>query len=138
MISSTRVALATVLVGALLVCTLAGCGGREAVRQMCSVEGTVTYQGKPVTGGFVVFTNLPARVVQSGQLDSEGRYRIPEIPVGDYQVHLGDPPPPAPDEAGAADRPQPLNVPNKYKSASTSGLTAKLSPGKNTCDFTLP
>lgn len=113
-----------------------GCG-QKSVRPMCSVEGTVTYQGRPVADGFVVFTNLEAGVTQSGRLDAEGRYRIPEIPVGEYKVHLGDPPPPGPEEAEALGRPRRLDLPPKFKSPETSGLTAKLSPGRNVCDFTL-
>lgn len=124
------------LAAALFAFAIAGCG-HSAARQVGSVEGTVKHQGNPVTGGFIVFSNLQAGVVQSARLEADGRYRIPQIPVGDYTVYFSDPPPPGPDEEQQAAPPQPINVPPNYKSAQTSGLSAKVSAGRNVIDFTL-
>jgi len=119
--------------------SLAFWGGctKRTVREMCSVEGTVTYQGKPVSGGFIVFSNLEAGIVQSAQLESDGRYRLPEIPVGEYKVYFGDPPPPGPDETSPSVERSPLPIPQQYKSQDTSQLTAKLTSGTNKVDFNL-
>ncbi len=113
-----------------------GCTKR-AVRETCTVEGTVTYQGKPLTGGFIVFSNLEAGIVQSAQLEPDGRYRLPEIPVGEYRVYFGDPPPPGPDETGPSVERVPLPIPQQYKSQDTSQLSAKLTAGTNKVDFNL-
>lgn len=120
----------------LTMCVAAGCR-QSATWEMCSVAGTVTYQGKPVTDGFVVFTNAKTGVTHSGRLDEQGRYSIPELPVGEYKVHLGDPPPPGPESSESGAPLKPLDVPPRLKSPETSSLSAKLSPGKNRLDFNL-
>jgi hypothetical protein len=113
-----------------------GCTKRTT-RVTCSVEGTVSYQGKPISGGFIVFSNLEAGILQSARLEADGRYRLGEIPVGEYKVYFGDPPPPGPEEtAPTADR-SPLPIPQQYKSPETSQLTATLNSGTNKLNFDL-
>jgi hypothetical protein len=115
---------------------LTGCG-RSATHPTVSVSGTVKYNGQPVSGGFIVFQNLQAGVTQSAPLGPDGKYSIPMIPPGEYQVFFSDPAPPGPEEAEAGATRQALAIPSKYKSASSSGLTAKVSNRDNTYDLDL-
>src|SRR5262245_48633374 len=57
-----------------------GCSGGTA-----SVTGTVTFDGKPVTTGSVIFYSDSGRV-DSGLLDADGKYSVPRAPVGVVKV----------------------------------------------------
>lgn len=54
----------------------AGCEARTA-----TVSGSVTYQGKPLTGGSVVFYCSDKQIVR-GLIGADGRYSIPNVPIG--------------------------------------------------------
>jgi hypothetical protein len=67
----------------LLICSLAaGCGKPKG-----SVSGKVTYQGKPLTAGFVLFTPEKGSVVDA-RIDNEGNYRAENIPVGTAKISV--------------------------------------------------
>ena len=70
----------------------------------------------------------------SGEIDASGGYQIPSLRTGEYNVAVHQAPP-AP---GAAPKGNwKLNIPEKYQTAQTSGLTATVREGKNTADFAL-
>jgi hypothetical protein len=108
---------------------LPGCG--DGVRKG-QVAGTLTLQGKPVTQGSVVFfreAGVPAGVAD---LNSAGEFQLREpLPVGTYLVafHFDDGEVAgAPESSQAVPKPQ---VPAKYWSETTSGLTVTVAPGDN-------
>jgi len=49
------------------------------------VTGTITYDGKPLTGGLVTFLDQNERAHQ-GNISAEGKYTIPDVPVGDVKI----------------------------------------------------
>ena len=119
-------------VGLLALALCPGCGSRSAPRTI-GVSGRVTYQGKPVTSGTIIFHPLkpaegsPSRPA-TGQLQSDGTYELSTFSPGDGAV---------PGEYGISitsllsgptpDNPQAAKVyaiPRKYTSPLTSGLTA--------------
>jgi hypothetical protein len=138
---------------------MAGCGptgGNPGV-----VSGTVTYNGKPVTGG-----NLTLHPVKGGPdlpipIDREGKFSSSGVPEGEMQVSIEteslknkaavppDPPkdmklPPGvkPEDIKKPDidmsnRPTYMKIPRKYADAKTSGLTWTLTKGDNKKDFDL-
>ncbi len=55
---------------------LAGCEAKTA-----TITGQVTYKGKPVSGGSVVFYCQGEQIVR-GLITNEGRYSIPNVPLG--------------------------------------------------------
>jgi hypothetical protein len=57
-----------------------GCGG-----QTVSVSGTVSFNGAPMKGGMVTFLSADKRAFQ-GTIDSEGHYKIDNVPVGEVKV----------------------------------------------------
>jgi hypothetical protein len=63
----------TVALGCLMA---AGCEPKTA-----TVSGKVTYHGKPVTGGSVVFYCSDKQIVR-GLIGTDGRYSIPNVPIG--------------------------------------------------------
>lgn len=117
---------ATLCLGLLL---LVGCGGPTS----SSVSGTVTAGGKPVTGAIVNFLNSTTGDIGSAELDGSGGFKITEgLPPGSYKVFVvpktNATKPPMPGESPAAA--EESAIPLKYRSESTSGLTADVKPGK--------
>jgi hypothetical protein len=137
---------------------LAGCGDGRPER--VPVTGRVTYQGDPVTTGTIYF--WPDEGPQArGTLGPDGRYRLRTFEkedgavLGEHRVTIeakevsaGGPDPKSMDEefelfsdpdAESLGRPR-LRwlVPEEYADRATSGLTAEVTPGENTIDFSLP
>jgi hypothetical protein len=111
--------------------SLVGCGG-EAPKS--SVSGKVTAGGQPVTNARINFINPKTAAVAAAELDSSGAYKIQEgLPQGSYKVFVVEvsapPKPPMPGETPAAVPKS--NIPDKYKSEGTSGLTAEIKAGEN-------
>jgi len=72
-----------VLLVLLLFCSLAaGCAKPKG-----SISGKVTYQGKPLTTGFVTFTPEKGPAVTS-PIDGEGNYRVEKVPVGAAKISV--------------------------------------------------
>lgn len=117
----------------------------------------ITFQGKPVTAGMVTFRNDDKGLVAGMQLDAEGRYQLRfagglQIPVGAYDVTISPPEPHVPTagelasgdaavktsgahpEGGLARHASP-DIPQKYRSPKTSGLTFEVNAGENTFDL---
>jgi len=61
---------------ALLTLLAAGCGSSTS-----TVAGTVTYRGRPVTGGSVILYCEDRQIVR-GLIGVDGRYAIPNVPLG--------------------------------------------------------
>ena len=127
-----------------------GCGGRSDQPELGQVVGTITLDGKPLSGIAVVFqpdSGRPAR----GTTDAEGKYELTYIrqtkgtKVGPNRVEI------APSEDGEAEELENVDdegepVINQSKSAKPmiparynvqSELKADVKAGKNTFDFKL-
>jgi len=123
---------------------LIGCG--SDIPPLGKVEGVVTYNGKALKNGNVIFQpvgNLPSAV---GIIDANGKYimktRINDVdregaPIGEHRVmivsiqevrnRLPEDRSPLP----------PPNIPTKYNDVSESVLTAKVEGKLNTINFDL-
>jgi hypothetical protein len=147
----TRPLSAATLVGLL---AAAGCGGRTT-----DVSGTVTFKGKPVVYGTVVFFG-PDGLSKSGVLKPDGTYTVVGVPVGACKVAVSSPPPQevlipstkkgrgGRDEDDERIPPPPtistdpavtkgwVPLPEKFGDPDKSGLTADVQPGKP-ADFDL-
>jgi hypothetical protein len=129
----SRAASAAVLVGAAALLA-AGCGSAE---KPIDVSGKVTFKGEPVTEGSVQF--VEDRTGRGAQVDlgPDGAYKA-SLFAGEYKVVV-TPPYMVDDRSGI---PNPYykkvkNIPQKYHSTETSGLTADVRPDKTTHDFAL-
>ncbi|VTR95899.1 Uncharacterized protein OS=Planctomyces maris DSM 8797 GN=PM8797T_08484 PE=4 SV=1 [Gemmata massiliana] len=143
---SLRARWGALALGCLLV---AGCGAKTA-----TVTGQVTYKGKPVTGGSVVFYCSDKQIVR-GLIGPDGRYSIPNVPSGigpatvTVQSHtrvpegfrmkqqlppsVGGPTPPAPDRTDGPRTPLPL----RYAQPEESGLSVTVDRDHLTYDIDL-
>jgi hypothetical protein len=123
-----------------------GCGPSHG-----TVTGTVTLNGQPVTDGQVSFLALDGTIVTS-MIDANGKYRIPEFPVGPARVTVY----PAQDMAALGDTiknqgkekskgppkltappPTKNDIPPRYSDPQTSSLTVDVRRGEMTFDIPL-
>jgi hypothetical protein len=134
---------------------LGGCGGPK----LGKVTGKVTYNGKPVTGGKILFYPESGRMAL-GEIGPDGTYSLTTFKPGDgalvgshritieaTKVGPGSMEPPKTFEEelkGVAPGGKVLVagkvewlVPEKYSRVETSGLTRKVEPGENKIDLDL-
>jgi hypothetical protein len=128
-----RAAPAAAVVGAVALLA-AGCGGETPV----DIAGRVTFKGEPVTEGQVQF--IEDRTGRGAQVDlgPDGAYKATLFP-GEYKVVV-TPPYMVDESKGGLPNPyykKVKNIPAKYHSTETSGLTAPVSADKTTHDFDL-
>ncbi len=116
------------------------CVGCSSEPLMIQVEGTVTYQGKPLTNGMINFEPIDPEKGDwsaSGLIGPDGRYRLRTrkpgdgIAPGSYRVAVRSDREPAGSGASA--------IPPEYESADRSPLTAEVTPtpANQTIDFAL-
>lgn len=130
--------------------SLSGCGGPSDQPELGQVQGTITLDGKPLSGIAVVFqpdNGRPAR----GFTDAEGKYELTYIrktrgtKIGPNRVEIA-PSEEADDPAEVEADPDSLEVKRPVKSGkpviparynTQSELKADVKPGRNTFDFEL-
>ncbi len=117
---------------------LAGCGGQAGpTHEMAKVSGTVTFGGKPVPAGRVLFLNTKGPS-EDADIGPDGKYTV-EIAVGETQAAIDYREAPT---ATNPNRPEMMTpgkslVPDKYADFKTSGLTTTVKSGENTYDISL-
>jgi hypothetical protein len=110
-----------------------------------TLEGSVTYKGEPIYYALVIVQGQNASA--QGQVDDNGRYSLANVPLGEVKIAVNTP-------AGkgkfmsqsmaanaAKDGAKPKNfvdVPAKWHSPTTSGLTKTIEPGVNKLDIDIP
>lgn len=130
--------------GALLAVVVAGCGSNLA-----QVSGTVSYDGKPVEQGSIIFETTGARPatgkIVGGKIVEVTTNRPGDgAPPGSHKVAIhafassGSAVTANPGDAtGIASMQTKSLIPTKYNNPATSGLTVELKPGKNEVNFEL-
>ncbi len=127
-------------IAALALASLAACGcGRETGK----VTGRVTFQGKPVTEGRIMFSDPEYGTYFTAPLDANGRFEMrtaegPGLWVGPYKVtilpSIVDPP------IGPAPPPKPrpvLNIPARYRDPKTTPISVEVGASNEPFDFVL-
>lgn len=115
-----------------------------------SVEGRVTFKGKPVGTGLVVFIDPDGHATLPVAVDADGTFRIPKVPIGLMKVSFDNPPPPSlpaavrttgdEDPEITALREQAkrfVATPLRYKDPASSGLSFEIQRGVNICHLDL-
>ena len=74
-----------------LVCSLGGCSSDPNMPKLGKVSGKVTYKGKPLDAGRVVFTPATGKGGETGQdatgeIDSDGTYEMTTFNTGDGAI----------------------------------------------------
>jgi hypothetical protein len=162
--TGNRLLSAAVLVGSL---TLLGCGGGGGGTNSARVSGALTYNGKPIKGGVMMFHG-PGGVAYQAQISPDGTYSATDIGAGEMVVTVdtesvnpekmgGNVPKTAEASArmaasqmrakaeggGNASAPAPspadlyVKIPAKYAKANTSTCTVTLKPGRQVLNIDL-
>ena len=106
------------------------------------IAGKVTFQGQAVSDAMIVFSQGARGVNMTAKLEPDGGYEVRTargagLPLGEYRicvcllppdVDMGRP------RADAVTRPRP-DIPAKYRSFETSGLTLTVKNGNNPFDI---
>ncbi|MCX7426007.1 MAG: carboxypeptidase regulatory-like domain-containing protein [Planctomycetia bacterium] len=114
----------------------AGCKKGETLG---TVTGNVTFQGKPVTEGMVMFVG--PGVHMTAKLDAQGHYEVKQakgagLPPGSYQVSVNPPVIDAPMAGGPPVKiPTFPNIPLRYRDPKTSGQTLTVTEKGSTLDI---
>ena len=120
-------------VGAAAVSLSGGCGSNAPAPVPATVRGKVTFNGRPVAGGLVVFTPDPQRGGRGkparAETGTDGGFILhldasPQIPAGWYRVSIA--PPPTVSDPISASPP----FPAKLARPDLSGLEREVQPGK--------
>lgn len=112
-----------------------GCGGGGD--KPIAVTGKVTFKGEPVTEGTVQFVDDATGRGAEVELKPDGGYET-SLPAGQYKVLVS--PPYLVDNTSGIPNPKykkVKNIPDKFQSTATSGLSAAVSADKSRHDFTL-
>jgi hypothetical protein len=113
-------------VGAAVVAVPGGCH-RSAADAAAGVRGAVTFQGKPLAGGLVVFAPDPDRGGRGkpakAEVGADGRFELPDVPPGWYRVAI------APPHVYPAAISPPF--PAKLARPDLSGLVREVRPGRD-------
>jgi hypothetical protein len=123
----------------LLVLAVGGCG-----KSTGNVSGKVSYQGKPLPGGYVNFMSEGEQgSFKASGIKEDGSYSVSGLAVGPAKIsiqglsarRLAD----LPGQGGKDEKTQQkeVYVPDKYGNAETSGLKYEVKPGSQSYDIEL-
>ncbi|WP_417385876.1 hypothetical protein [Gimesia sp.] len=117
---------------------LTGCGSGVTETPRGDISGTVTFQETPVTEGTVNFFSGKTGIAAGAKLDEEGHFSIPDgIEIGSYMISITPPYVEEPPGLSSVEsKPREFkNIPAKYRTGETSGLTAEVKSGENHYEF---
>lgn len=105
-----------VLVTASILAISVGCSSGEP---MGSISGTLTSNGEPCGNCELGFLDPTTKRWTGATVDDQGRFTLREINFGKYQVEVRQ----VLDPHAAGDPPPDDRIPQKYRDASTSGIS---------------
>lgn len=116
---------------------ISGCGSGQIELPTGQVSGTITFEGAPVTEGYVNLVSVESGRAVTMPLGPDGKFTFEEpVVIGPYAVFI-TPPDSAPPtlENQRPERPDPNNIPKKYRTDSTTDFKVEVQEGEN--DFAL-
>jgi len=127
---------------------LSGCGGNRNRPRTAKVTGVVTYDGKPIPSGSLLFVPVGGGSPAQGNIATDGTYTLGTFTesdgaiLGDFKVMItawsqprGGPG--LPEDAIRGDAGPISLIPEIYGDLEKSGLTATVKDEKNTINFDL-
>ncbi|GIX02148.1 MAG: carboxypeptidase-like regulatory domain-containing protein [Thermogutta sp.] len=140
MTRGTQGILLAIGLGSLLILTSCGKKVEPLKLSNATLEGTVTYQGKPVPYALIIVTN--GKDTATANADAQGKFKVEHVPLGQVQIGVNT-------DAGkgaamgaimaarqgGGQPPVLVDVPKKYFEPSQSGITTTISDGANTFDI---
>jgi hypothetical protein len=131
---------------ALPILAVCGCTGGE---RYAKVSGKVTYNGKPLPGGTVIFANEDITKVERAPVRADGTYSSDKVPYGNLRVGVepaaksptsmmpkGMKLPPGAPNAGPTEG-QYVDIPKNLRDPAKSGRTVTIDSPEKTYDIDL-
>lgn len=121
-----------------------GCGAKNDQKPTAEVKGAITYKGKPLERGEIIFFPNSGAKIATGIIQSDGTFQLTTYAEGDgallgsHQVAIKserDMEGILPEDPEASM--EPSLIPTKYAMKKTSGLTAEVKDGDNEINFDL-
>lgn len=141
------------LPGILIICVM-GCGQRayEIPDSGATLEGSVTYDGKPVPMALIVVRSETATA--DARIVEPGKYKVPSVPIGKVKIAVDTDAmrgelmsrsmaqaykgPGGQSSAEAGKKVSFIAVPGKFADPDSSGITFEIKKGANTFDIVIP
>ena len=119
----------------------AGCGDGPKTK----VSGTVSYNGKPVADGYIVFRSADGKGGEAGGPVLDGKYSLSAVPVGKKTVVVSAGAPPAAGRVMSSEEASKARIDPKAKPAAEvidpaakgNGVTVDVQGAEQTLDFAL-
>jgi hypothetical protein len=135
-----RVVRSGLILAGLLALAVSGCG-----KKMGTISGVVTYQGKPLPGGYVNFNILgpDGKVLDSKStgIEDDGSYKIAGVSTGPAKITVQGPPGPIIQAKVAGGMPfrgkPPVLLPERYGSVEQTDLDYTVTAGPQTHNIEL-
>ncbi len=134
----------SICIGMFALSVMTGCGEQIDKNPTAPVKGVVTYQGKPLETGEIVFFPDSGEQIAHGKIQSDGTFELTTYDEGDgafpgmHKVTIVSE---RDMEGVSAEDPEadlePSFIPMKYNMQNTSGLTAEVKEGDNEINFDL-
>lgn len=133
---------------ALVTALLTGCGGGSKHPRTAAVSGKVTFDGKPLETGSLLFVPVGGGPSAQGQINADGTYSLGTFTetdgavLGQFKVMITAYSIPAgaavlPENEGRGNEGIKSLIPEIYSDLEKSGLTATVTETANTIDFDL-
>ena len=152
--------LRSILLAIFIILPMTGCGAADPLNRNGTLNGKVTIDGAPVTAGNILFASEDGQWTVGGPLRGDGTYSVKEPPLGTVKVAIQtemyrhrlaptkyDGVAPAGGQlpgSGGMVLPDPKvrgliykEIPAKYESIETSGLSCVVTKGHQEQDFAL-
>lgn len=116
--------------GAATLAALAGCG--DPPPEIATLEGKVTLAGKPIEAGIVGICSEDGVTLTSAEIRPDGSYSVIGAPVGPVRVRVVTStfrtlePEPGSNQATPRPNPRFVEIPKRYESFDSSGLTTSV------------
>lgn len=141
------------LPGILVICVM-GCGQRayEIPDSGATLEGSITYDGKPVPMALIVVRSETATA--DARIVEPGKYKVPSVPIGKVKIAVDTDAmrgelmsrsmaqaykgPGGQSSAEAGKKLSFIAVPGKFADPDSSGITFEIKKGANTFDIVIP
>jgi hypothetical protein len=111
-----------------IVLAASGCGGGTT---KVTVSGTVSYHGRPLSGGMLQFVSADGGAPAAAPIRKDGTFIMTGVVPGDVKVSLQATPTsagPSGDKTATGKTITPDDLPEKYRDPETSGLSYTITP----------
>jgi hypothetical protein len=120
---------------AVILVAVAGCGEKGV--QKVTINGTISYRGRPVSSGILRFVG-PEGAYSAAVIQADGSFIITDVVPGEVKVGVMEAPQSSGSSSGAqtpGPKAPPVSLPEKYRDPENSGLTYTITPQTRQLDI---